>query len=94
MGANRCCKRRIGDAEDKRTMIRVNLLPVKQARRRSAGRTQLFVFGGLLLLMVMVFGLLWLLASSELSRVQKDVANLEQGVKAAKEEVKDAVSDE
>ena len=71
-------------------MIRVNLLPVKQARRRSAGRTQLFVFGGLLLLMVMVFGLLWLLASSELSRVQKDVANLEQGVKAAKEEVKDA----
>lgn len=71
-------------------MIRVNLLPIKQARRRSAGRTQLLVFGGLIALEVLVILLLWVIAQSDLDRVQKQVQQYEAEVAAAKKEVKDA----
>jgi type IV pilus assembly protein PilN len=71
-------------------MIRVNLLPIKQARRRSAGRTQLLVFGGLIALEVLVVLLLWGIAQSDLDRVEKQVQQYKAEVKAAKAEVKDA----
>ncbi len=71
-------------------MIRVNLLPIKQARRRSAGRTQLLVFGGLIALEVLVVLLLWVIAQSDLEREQERVTQFEAEVKAAKKEVQDA----
>ena len=71
-------------------MIRVNLLPIKQARRRSAGRTQLVMFGALIGLEIAVILLLWLIAESDLEREQKRVQQFQAEVAAAKEEVKDA----
>lgn len=71
-------------------MIRVNLLPIRQARRRSAGKTQLFVFAGLIALEVLVVLLLWVVAESELDRASGLVVQYEADVAAAKEEVKDA----
>lgn len=71
-------------------MIRVNLLPIRQARRRSAGKTQLFVFVGLILLEAVVVLGLWAIADSDLSKVTSQVAQYEQEVKQAKAEVQDA----
>lgn len=71
-------------------MIRVNLLPIKQARRRSAGRTQLAMFAGLIGLEIAVILLLWVIAEADLEREQKRVQQFQAEVAAAKEEVKDA----
>lgn len=71
-------------------MIRVNLLPIKQARRRSAGRTQLIVFASLLLAEIAVLALLFVIDSSELSRLQKEVNTLTAQVEQDKAAVKNA----
>ena len=71
-------------------MIRVNLLPYRQQRKRSAGKAQLAVFAAVLGLEVLTIGALWLLASSELETQQNRVAQYEADVKKAKAEVKDA----
>ena len=71
-------------------MIRVNLLPIRQARRRSAGKTQLVVFAALIVLEVVVIFGLWGIANADLTRIKNQVAQYEQEVAAAKEEVKDA----
>jgi type IV pilus assembly protein PilN len=71
-------------------MIRVNLLPIKQARRRTAGKTQLAVFAAVLLSEIALLVLIWVTTTSDLSKLQEDVARNEQAVKVAKNEVKDA----
>jgi type IV pilus assembly protein PilN len=71
-------------------MIRVNLLPIKQARRRTAGKTQLAVFAAVLLSEIALLVLIWVTTTSDLSKLQEDVARNEQAVKVAKDEVKDA----
>jgi type IV pilus assembly protein PilN len=71
-------------------MIRVNLLPIRQARRRAAGKTQLAVFGGIVAFEVFVLLSLWVFAEADLDRANKQVAQYQAEVAAAKEEVKDA----
>lgn len=71
-------------------MIRVNLLPIKQARRRSAGRTQLIVFAALLLAQIAVLALLYVVDSSELSRLKSEMNTLRAQVEQDKAAVKNA----
>lgn len=71
-------------------MIRVNLLPIKQARRRSAGRTQLAVFAMLIVAEFFVFGVFFLTTSSDLDKIKKKVNEHQQAVTQAQLEVKDA----
>jgi type IV pilus assembly protein PilN len=71
-------------------MIRVNLLPIKQARRRSAGRTQLGVFAALLLAEALVLGFLYYADATELEKLQQRVVQSQAEIAKAKAEVKDA----
>lgn len=71
-------------------MIRVNLLPYRQQRKRSAGKAQLAVFAAVLIAEILVIALLWGFAESELEREQERVQRLQAEVAAAEEEVKDA----
>lgn len=71
-------------------MIRVNLLPIKQTRRRSAGKTQLVVFAALIAFEILVLGFLWAAKDAELGKIKEDVATNERDVQVAKSEVKDA----
>ncbi len=71
-------------------MIRVNLLPIKQARRRSAGRTQLIVFVALILAEIAVLALLYVIETSEADKLKSEVATLTQQVEKDKADVKNA----
>jgi len=71
-------------------MIRVNLLPIKQARRRTAGETQLAVFAAVLLSYIALLVLIWVTTTGDLSKLKEDVARNEQAVSVARDEVKDA----
>lgn len=71
-------------------MIRVNLLPYRQQRKRSAGKAQLAVFGGVIAFELLVIASLWVFADSDLTHAQEQVAQYQADVAAAKEEVKDA----
>jgi type IV pilus assembly protein PilN len=71
-------------------MIRVNLLPIKQARRRSAGRTQLIVFAALIAAQIAVLGLLYFIEASEADKLTDEVAVLQQQVNKDKNDVKNA----
>lgn len=71
-------------------MIRINLLPIKQARRRSAARTQLILFTGLILLELVVFGVVWMAESSQLEDIQADVSKNEAEVEEKEKEVEQA----
>lgn len=71
-------------------MIRVNLLPIRQARRRSAGKTQLFLFAGLIAVEILFLSVLYLIDSSNLSSIEDQVVQYEKDVKQAEQEVADA----
>lgn len=71
-------------------MIRVNLLPYRQQRKRSAGKAQLAIFAAVLIAELVVIALLWGFAQSELEREEQRVRQYQQEVAAAEEEVKDA----
>lgn len=71
-------------------MIRVNLLPIKQARRRSAGRTQLLLFAGLLIAELAILFVFFLVESEKLSTRESEVTGLEREVAAIESEVADA----
>ena len=71
-------------------MIRVNLLPYRQQRKRSAGKAQLAVFAGVIVLEVVVLFALYMIKTSELDKQKTLVADYEREVAAAKAEVKDA----
>lgn len=70
-------------------MIRVNLLPIKQARKRSAGRTQLIVFALLILIEIVVLGFLYGTTADELKTSQARVAEHTREVKKAESDVSD-----
>lgn len=70
-------------------MIRVNLLPIKQARKRSAGRTQLIVFALLLLIEIVVLGFLYGTKADELKTSQDRVAEHTREVNKAQSDVSD-----
>lgn len=71
-------------------MIRVNLLPIRQARRRSQGRTQLVIFAALLGAVLLACVVLYGLASAELSKTKEKVQQFKKDVELAKKEVADA----
>jgi type IV pilus assembly protein PilN len=71
-------------------MIRVNLLPIKKARRRSAGRTQLLIFSLLILGQLLVFGLLHMAESSQLEDLKDEVSQNQREVKEAEKAVESA----
>lgn len=68
-------------------MIRVNLLPVERARRRSAGRLQLAVFALLLVVELVGFGYLYFAKKSRADRLADKVEAKEQRVANLKKEV-------
>lgn len=70
-------------------MIRVNLLPIKQARKRSAGRAQLIIFATLLLVEILVLGFLYFTKADELEKSQASVAQHHAEVNKAKADVSD-----
>ncbi len=71
-------------------MIRINLLPTKQAMQRQRGRTQLLLFAGIILIQVVFLGLLYVIKNNELGEVQSRVSDNTTKVKQAEGEVKDA----
>lgn len=71
-------------------MIRVNLLPIKKARRRSAGRTQLIAFALLIILEIAVCAVVYMAESSRLDELKNEVAQNQQKVQKAEKEVKSA----
>lgn len=68
-------------------MIRVNLLPIKKARRRSEGRTQLFVFVGLVVLECVLLAVMFMELSSQVDDLKAEVAVSQREVKAAEKEL-------
>lgn len=71
-------------------MIRVNLLPIKQARRRSAGRVQLILCAGLILLEIAVFAIVWMAEASQLEDIEAEVSHNQEEVEKVEEDVERA----
>lgn len=71
-------------------MIRVNLLPIKKARRRSEGRTQLVVFVGLVLLQCALMAVVYMDLSSQVDDLKQEVAVNQRDVAAAEKELESA----
>jgi type IV pilus assembly protein PilN len=71
-------------------MIRVNLLPIKQARRRSQGRAQLFLFAGLIIVEVLALFAFYLVVSEDRDAKQTEVAALQEQVREIEQEVSEA----
>ncbi|MFU8803100.1 MAG: PilN domain-containing protein [Bradymonadaceae bacterium] len=70
-------------------MIRVNLLPIKQARRRSAGRSQLIIFAVLIFLQLATMSVLYMTRADDLGRLEATARQYRSEVDAAKKEVAD-----
>lgn len=68
-------------------MIRVNLLPIKKARRRSEGRAQLVVFIGLVLLQCLLMAVVFLDLSSQVDDLKQEVAVNQREVAEAEKEL-------
>ena len=71
-------------------MIRVNLLPIKQARRRSQARMQLLLFGGLIAVLLVVLFAMYSIVNEELEEKRAQVADLRAEVSAIQNEVSGA----
>lgn len=71
-------------------MIRVNLLPIKKARKRSAARNQLIIFTVLILAEVAACAVIYLSESNQLDTLQAEVQQNQQQVKQAEKAVEDA----
>jgi type IV pilus assembly protein PilN len=70
-------------------MIRINLLPIKQDRRRESGRNQLLVGVLLVVVELAVFGLLYYRAQSEVDLQKNDNDKIQVQVKRIESQVKD-----
>lgn len=73
-------------------MIRVNLLPIKQARRRSAARSQLIVFALLVVAELVIFAVLFATTSTELGKREDELAGKRQVVDETKKELADVTT--
>lgn len=71
-------------------MIRVNLLPIKEARQRRASFWQLVTFGGVLVLELVVCGVLYTSKQGDLESVQEDVQQTQAKVKELEKQVEEA----
>lgn len=71
-------------------MIRVNLLPIKKARKRSAARNQLIIFAVLILAELAACTVIYLSESNRLESLQADVQRNQQQVEQAEKAVADA----
>jgi Tfp pilus assembly protein PilN len=69
-------------------MIRVNLLPIKKARRRSEGRTQLIVFVTLILLECALMAVMYMNLANEVDELKEEVAVNQREVTKAENELK------
>lgn len=70
-------------------MIRVNLLPISEARRRTAGRWQLAIFGILLLAELGGFVALYLYKSGQVEAKNQEVEQLQGTVQDLKQRVEE-----
>ncbi len=70
-------------------MIRVNLLPIRQERARSAGKFQLLAFAAILVVEIAVFGFLYLSMQDELAGVREDVQETEKAIEALEKDVEE-----
>lgn len=68
-------------------MIRINLLPIKKARRRSEGRAQLILFAAVVAVLCAVMALIYFNATSELDRLRDEVAKNQREVAEAEKEL-------
>ena len=71
-------------------MIRVNLLPIKQARRRSQGRAQLVLFAGIIIVEVIILFAFYMLKSEDLETQREQVASIQSQVRVIEAEVAEA----
>jgi type IV pilus assembly protein PilN len=71
-------------------MIRVNLLPVKEARRRSAGRIQLLIFAVVLVIECAILVFLHMVQQGKLEEVRGKVATAQKKVDKLESEVEEA----
>lgn len=70
-------------------MIRINLLPITEELKTQQGRTQLLLFAGVILAVLGVFVLLYFNKASELDKLNKQVIENQNKVKATKRLVAD-----
>ena len=70
-------------------MIRVNLLPVRKSRRRSQGRTQLFLFAGVILIQVGMLAIIFVWMNDQLAENKEEVERLEEMVSELEEDQED-----
>lgn len=70
-------------------MIRVNLLPIEEERRRSAGRFQLMVFGAILALEIVGCMFLYVAKSGQVEAMHQKVDDLEQEVAQLEKDVEE-----
>lgn len=71
-------------------MIRVNLLPIEQERRRSRGRLQLIVFVVLLVVEIVGLGALYFVKQNQLSSLQQQKSELQTQISNLQEKVDEA----
>ena len=67
-------------------MIRVNLLPIRKARRRSQGRMQLILFGGVLLILMAILAVVHLYYVDQLNQWTEVVDDAEARIAQLEEE--------
>lgn len=70
-------------------MIRVNLLPIKQARRRSQGRVQLLLFAGVIVVEVAILATAFFIISDQLEEQEERVSDLRATVSELEEDAAD-----
>ncbi len=70
-------------------MIRINLLPIKQDRRREAGRNQIAIAAGILIVQVVVLVFINMSASSKVDEQQNRNSIVKANVQRIKKQIKD-----
>jgi Tfp pilus assembly protein PilN len=90
MGADRRSFGWFGAQEDRRAMIRVNLLPIEEERQRSRGRFQLIIFAILFALEIGGIGALYVIKQNQVSRLETKKAELQSAIADLQEKVDEA----
>ncbi len=70
-------------------MIRVNLLPIRKARRRSQGIRQLALFAGVVAIQLIIFAAIYLYFADELSEVEREVEDIRAEVSSLEEQTEE-----
>ena len=59
-------------------MIRINLLPIRQLKKRARLKTELMGFSGVLVLVLLVLVIVWLALAGKITNLQEELVALEQ----------------